>query len=87
MKIQAVGTAGQSITKKNFDTIKTAAQDLGVEDSVELYTDAAGIKALGISATPALVIDGKVIIAGRNLNIKQAKTLIQKVMTSESAKK
>lgn len=35
---------------------------------------------LGVMSTPGLVIDGKVMSAGRALNVKEAKALIEKAI-------
>jgi len=44
--------------------IRTEAQKLGIEISVEKVTDYAEIAKFGIVSTPGVVIDGKVVHAG-----------------------
>lgn len=46
------------------ELIKSEAAKLGVEVSVSKVTDYAEIAALGVIATPGVVIDGKVVHAG-----------------------
>jgi small redox-active disulfide protein 2 len=44
--------------------VRTEAQKLGVEVTVEKVTDYAEIAKFGILSTPGVVIDGKVVHAG-----------------------
>lgn len=83
MKIQALG-CGCPKSKKNYEAVLAAAKELGVEEEVEFYTDSEGIMAMGVMATPALVIDGKVYSTGRVLKVKQAKQLIEKAKSANT---
>jgi small redox-active disulfide protein 2 len=44
--------------------LRTEAQRLGVEITIEKVTDYAEIAKLGVLSTPGVVIDGKVVHAG-----------------------
>ena len=44
--------------------VKNAAHKLGIEVKVEKVTDYAEIAKFGITSTPGIVIDGKVVHAG-----------------------
>jgi len=46
------------------DMVKTQADKLGVDITVEKVTDYAEIAKFGIVSTPGIVIDGKVVHAG-----------------------
>lgn len=46
------------------DMVKAAADELGIETSVEKISDYAEIAKYGIASTPGLVIDGKVLHVG-----------------------
>jgi small redox-active disulfide protein 2 len=46
------------------DMVKAAADELGIEASVEKITDYAEMAKYGIASTPGIVIDGKVVHAG-----------------------
>ncbi|WP_237154709.1 thioredoxin family protein [Oryzibacter oryziterrae] len=46
------------------DLIKTEADRLGIAVSIEKITDYAAIAGYGISSTPGVVVDGKVVHAG-----------------------
>ncbi len=77
MKIQALGGCCKKSTA-NYEAIVEAVKELSLEDEVIHVTDMDEIMSLGVMATPGLVIDGKVMSAGRALNVNQAKELIEK---------
>lgn len=80
MKIQALGCGCKKSTA-NYEAVVEAAKELALDDSVEFYKDQDGILSMGIMATPALVIDGKVYASGRVLTVVQAKELLLKAST------
>ena len=77
MKIQALGGCCKN-SAKNYENVVAAVKELGLGIEVEHVTDMNAIMALGVMATPGLVIDGKVYSVGRVLTISQAKEFIQK---------
>ncbi len=76
MKIQALGGCCQKSTK-NYENIVAAVKELGLGVTVEHVMDMDAIMALGVMATPGLVIDGKIYASGRMVTVAQAKALIQ----------
>lgn len=58
---------------------RAALAELGMDTTIEHVTDFMQIATYGVMATPALVIDGKVVSYGKVLKRDEAKTLIQKV--------
>jgi len=58
------------------DNVRKALEMLGKDAEVVDVTDIQQIMAYGVMATPALVIDGKVITAGRLLSPEEAKKAI-----------
>lgn len=82
MKIQALGGCCQKSTA-NYEAVVQAVKELGLNVKVEHVTDFDEIMKLGVMATPGLVIDGKVLSAGRALSVKQAKELIGKATKNE----
>src|SRR5574344_15378 len=52
---------------------------LGMDTAVEHVTDFAKIAAYGVMSTPALVVDGKVVLYGRALTKDEVKKILQKV--------
>ncbi len=61
------------------ETTIAALTELGMDTAVEHITDIAQIAAYGVMSTPALVIDGKVASAGRNLKQKEVVKLLMKI--------
>lgn len=83
MKIQALGGCCKKSTA-NYEAVVQAAMELGITEEVIHVTDMDQIMELGVMSTPGLVIDGKVMSAGRSLNVSQAKELIEKAMGKKS---
>jgi small redox-active disulfide protein 2 len=54
-----------------------AARELGLECTIEKVTDLDEILALGVMATPALVVDGEVKLAGKAANARVVKELLK----------
>ncbi len=63
-KIQILGT-GCAKCQKLADNAKQAAENLGLEYDMEKVTDINQIMAFGVMTTPGLVVDGKVLFAGK----------------------
>ena len=75
MKIQILGTGCakcQQLTK----TAETAAGELGLQYELEKVKDIAQIMAFGVMMTPALVVDGKVKVAGKVPSVDEIKKLL-----------
>lgn len=81
MKIQALG-CGCKKSVKNYEAVCEAVKDLELAEEVEFYKDSEGILSMGVMATPALVIDGKIYSIGQVLNVKQAKKLLLKAKSN-----
>lgn len=64
MKIQVLGTGCPKCKKLEEMAIK-AADELNLDCSIEKVSKINDIVAMGVMSTPALAIDGKVVIAGR----------------------
>ena len=75
--IQVLG-GGCKNCHKLLDNTNEALKSLGLDEQAELVTDMAKIAASGVMATPALLVDGKVVSAGRVLTAEQAKDAIAK---------
>jgi small redox-active disulfide protein 2 len=78
MKIQILGTGCAKCNALTMATEK-AAQMLGLPYELEKVTDLKRIMAFGVMATPALVVDGKVKVAGQVPNLNELKTMLQPV--------
>jgi small redox-active disulfide protein 2 len=64
VSIKVLGT-GCPNCKKVEAIAREAIADLGVEAAVEKVTDMRAIMGYGIMSTPGLVVEGKVVSAGR----------------------
>lgn len=58
---------------------KAALEQLGMDDVIDHVTDFSQIAAYGVMTTPALVVDGKVIVYGKVLRTEEVVKLLQKV--------
>ena len=63
-KLQILGTGCQKC-RMLTDHTEQAARALGLEYTLEKVTDINDIIAFGVVATPALVVDGEIRVAGR----------------------
>jgi len=63
-KLQVLGT-GCAKCQKLTELTETAARNAGIDYELEKVTDINDIVAFGVMATPALVVDGEVKVAGK----------------------
>jgi len=75
-KIQILGT-GCLKCKKLAENAEIAAKALGIEYEIEKVTDINEIMKFGVMITPALVVDGKVKIAGKVPSAEQLKEMLK----------
>lgn len=75
MKISVLGT-GCPKCKKLAETAEVAAQQLGVDFELEKVTDINDIMGFGVMMTPALAIDGKVVLTGKVPSVEETKKLL-----------
>jgi small redox-active disulfide protein 2 len=74
-KIQVLGT-GCAKCKTLAEHAEKAAKELGFEYTIEKVTDLKAIMKFGVMVTPALVVDGKVRIAGKVPDLKEVKAML-----------
>lgn len=77
MKITTLGYCCKK-SVKNHENAVIAAKNLGI-DPPENVSDFNEIMKYGVMATPATVIDGKVVATGRLLSVKQFEVLFAKM--------
>ncbi len=77
MKIQILGT-GCAKCKKMAEVAEKAAKDLGIDYELEKVTEIVDIMQFGVMSTPGLVIDGKVVVAGKIPTEDRMKELLSK---------
>ena len=75
MKLQILGTGCAKCNNLTQATEK-AAQALGVPYELEKITDLKQIMAFAVMMTPALVVDGKVKVAGKVPSVDEIKALL-----------
>ncbi len=87
MKIQVLGP-GCARCKKTAEVMKEAATKLGLAEGTdyefEKVEQIADIMKFGITMTPGVVIDGKVITSGRVPNVAEATTMITNRLSQEA---
>jgi small redox-active disulfide protein 2 len=75
-KIQVIGT-GCAKCKQLADIVQQAAAELGLEYDFEKVTDPAKMTEMGVMITPALAVDGNVVLVGKVLPIDDVKSLLE----------
>lgn len=75
MNIKILGTGCKKCKKLEANT-REAVQELGLDASVEKVEDIQGIMSYKVMSTPALVVDEKVVSAGKLLSAKEIKALL-----------
>ncbi len=82
MKVQILGT-GCPKCKKLAELTDQAAKELGIELEIEKVTEVAKIMDFGVMSTPALAIDGKVVLAGHVPAYEKVKEVLVKAGSVE----
>jgi small redox-active disulfide protein 2 len=75
MKFQVLG-AGCPKCKALAKLVEGVVSEMGIEFELEKVTDISDIIAAGVMMTPALVIDGKVVLTGKIPSPEELKKLI-----------
>ncbi len=75
-KIQVLGT-GCAKCEKLAENTKQAADILGIEYEMEKVTGLNEIMAFGVMTTPALAVDGQVVIVGKVPSAVEIKKMIE----------
>jgi len=81
MKIQILGV-GCPKCKMLEENARAAVQELGVEAEIEKVTNIDQILGFGVMVTPALVIDGEVICAGKVMSKNEIAETIARLRQS-----
>jgi small redox-active disulfide protein 2 len=77
MKVKILGSGCARCNQLESETLK-ALQELGMDEEIDHVTDFAKIASYGVMSTPALVVDGKVLSAGRVLKEDEIVRLLKK---------
>jgi len=76
MKIQILGP-GCPECRRLAENVETAARALGLDCTIEKVTKIDDILALGVMMPPALVVDGKVLAAGKVPGVGEIEKLLR----------
>lgn len=77
MDIKVVG-AGCDKCGKLYENTVEALSNLGINEEVEKVEDLIEIVKLGVMSAPALVVDGKIVVAGRTPKTEEIVRILQK---------
>ncbi len=75
-QIKVLGS-GCSKCAQLAESVKTAAEQIGIEYQIEKVTDLNQIMGFGVMMTPGLVIDEKVKSAGKIPSVEQLAVMLQ----------
>lgn len=75
MKIEVLGT-GCSKCQALTEATKKAVAQKGIFAQIEKVEDIMKIMEYGVTSTPALVVDGKVLSSGKLLSVDEIATLL-----------
>ncbi len=75
MRIEVLG-AGCPKCQSTEQTVKKALAELNLQAEVVKVTDISAIIDRGVMSTPALVVDGKLVLQGKIPTVDQVKRLI-----------
>ena len=78
MKVQILGT-GCKKCKQLFENTSEAISDLKIDADISKVEDLDEICAAGVMVTPALVVDGKVLLSGRLFNKNEIIEALEKL--------
>ena len=77
MEIKVLGT-GCAGCRTLYETVTQAIAELGIPAAIVKEEDIAEILSYGIITLPGLVVDGRVVSAGRKLSLAEVKDLLNR---------
>lgn len=77
MEIKVLGT-GCDGCRTLYETVTQAIAELGISAAIVKEEDIAEILSYGIMTLPGLVVDGRVVSAGRKLSLAEVKELLNR---------
>ena len=77
MEIKVLGT-GCAGGRTLYETVTQAIAELGISAAIVKEEDIAEILSYGIMTLPGLVVDGRVVSAGRKLSLAEVKELLNR---------
>lgn len=83
MRIKVLGSGCKKCVAL-ANNVSAAAQAAGIEAEIEKVTDIVAISSYGIMSTPGLVIEEKVVSAGRVLPVEDIRLLLQAARSGQA---
>ena len=77
MEIKVLGT-GCAGCRTLYETVTRAIAELGISAAIVKEEDIAKILSYGVMTLPGLVVDGRVVSAGRKLSLAEVKELLNR---------
>lgn len=77
MEIKVLGT-GCAGCRTLYETVTRAIAELGIPAAIVKEEDIAEILSYGVMTLPGLVVDGRVVSAGRKLSLVEVKELLNR---------
>ena len=77
MEIKVLGT-GCAGCRTLYETVTQAIAELGISAAIVKEEDIAEILSYGIMTLPGLVVDGRVVSAGRKLSLAEVRELLNR---------
>ena len=77
MEIKVLGT-GCAGCRTLYETVTQAIAELGISAAIVKEEDIPEILSYGIMTLPGLVVDGRVVSAGRKLSLAEVKELLNR---------
>ena len=74
--VQVLGTGCAKCTQLHANATK-AVSELQIPCTIEKVTDLQKIMMMGVMTTPALAVDGKVVVSGRVPDVEAIKAMLQ----------
>jgi len=82
-KIQVYGS-GCPTCKQIHETVKKIAKELGINNKVEYIADVAKMVELGVMTSPAVVVDGKIVLTGAGHSEENIKEALSQSLASDN---
>lgn len=79
LKVEVLGS-GCPRCKQTIKILEIALQELGLNVPVEKVQDIQEIITRGVPATPAVAINGKIVMVGKIPTLQEAKTILKNAM-------
>jgi len=78
MKVEIFGS-GCPRCKQTEKVMKMAVEELGTNATVEKVTDMMAMMEKGIISTPAVALDGEIVLSGKIPSLEEAKKLLKRL--------